>query len=80
MLYTKYFVPGDDTVVRFIKNQETTIRQIIISVSEEENKNEEMLEEGFYDGWTGNIKYLNLIESTGVANLNKDTVLNKLSG
>ena len=39
-----------------------------------------MLEEGFYDGWTGNIKYLNLIESTGVANLDKDIVLNQLSG
>ena len=79
MLYTNYFVLGDDTEVRFIKNQEIVIRRIIMPVSEEENKNEEMLEEGFYDGWTGNIKYLNLIESTGVANLDKETVLNQLS-
>ena len=65
MIFTNYFIPEDRTLVKLIKKHERIATNTDNLTSNDESKDEEILEAGFYDGCTENDKYLNLLERTG---------------
>ena len=48
MIFTNYFIPGDHTLVKFIKKQEHVITNTENSISNNESKDIEAMEAVFY--------------------------------